>query len=204
MNRIFIALVPMIALIFIFPLHSNADQSPQRFISIVDELKDFVISEDIKIDTDEKIEDIVTIGYFSALKITNSTFGSISDKIRGEMINWYSIMCWLPGVPEDKKKKTKNDLKKIRKALVKGAYERTLASMIIYPKFAITSKNEIYLPDAIFEKYSMPDYWNAWAGDAKLWGVYAFSFQDIKSAINSDKMVYKDIINVDWSNKFLK
>jgi len=204
MNKVFIALVSIIALVFLFPLNTNADQSPKMFVETVKKLEAFVKSEGLELDADEEIKDVVTIAYLNALGVTRKSFGNTSDEIKQEMIDWLSIMCLLPGVPEEKKKDVKKKLKKARKALTKGAYERTIAEISIFPRFATTCKNELYIPEREYAKYvAFP----SWDDASEIWkkaGFRQFSFKEMKTAINKDKVKYQSIINVDWVSAFLK
>lgn len=173
---------------------------PQIFIEIVNKVEEFLLSQNIQLKEGENIKDVASFAYLNAIKRRDKGFGYLDDKIKEEAKSWAAIWCWIPGIPEQKKKKAEESLKKVRKALIKGAYERTLASLTIIPNFAFTCLGEVAQYKQIFSVY--PAFGNSRMALEKTIGYPPSS--SWAADISQKKLDYRDIINSDWVSRYLK
>jgi hypothetical protein len=178
-----------------------AESLPARFVKIVQSLESYAIENRIELEEDESIKDVVTLGYLNAVNRLNVPFGYLDYRVKRETIEWLSILCWFPIVPPDKKKKAEKDLKKIRQALARNSYERTLASISLLPGFAVSCIGEIFPSNQMFEKYPYS------AKGKELYyylGKMGYSSENIVEELRKDRIDYKDLIASEWTEKYLK
>jgi hypothetical protein len=180
---------------------SYSGSLPESFIYVIEDVEKFALQKGIRLEQDENIKDVVTLGYFNALKRLGAPFGSLNDKIKTESIEWLSLLCWIPIIPPDKKKNAEEDIKKVRKALAKNIYERTLASLSLVPGFAVSCVGEIlptsqWIKDYPYSPMSKEIYTNLTKT--------GFSSHVLISDIKAGKINYEDIIFSEWVSKYLK
>ena len=173
---------------------------PKILIEVVEKVEKFLLSQKIQLKEGENIKDVATFAYLNAILRLGKGFGDLDNKIKQEAKSWAAIWCWLPGVPEEKKKKAGESLKKVRRALIRGIYERTLASLTIVPGFAFASLGEVFKPKQMFAVY--PAF-----GNSK--GVFYNAMALPPSAswvsdIGKGRFDYKDIMNSDWVSRYIK
>lgn len=177
-----------------------AESLPARFVEIVQSLESYAKENKIELEKGESIKDVVTLGYLNAVNRLNVHFGCLNDRVKKETKEWLSILCWFPIIPPDKKKKAEKDLKKIRQALARNSYERTLASISLLPGFAVACIGEILPSNQIFEKYPYS------AKGKKLYyyfGQKGYSSENIVKGLREGRIDYKDLIGSEWT-KYLK
>lgn len=178
-----------------------AESLPARFVEIVQSLETYAIENKIELEKGESIKDVVTLGYLNAVNRLKVPFGYLDNRVREETIEWLSILCWFPIVPPEKKKKAENDLKKIRQALARNSYERTLASISLLPGFAVSCIGEVLPLNQMFEKYP-------YSGKGKAlyynFGQRGYLSKNIVEGLRRDRIDYKDLIASEWTEKYLK
>jgi len=128
-----------------------AEPPQQSFIYVIDELEKYLREQEISLGETENIRDVATLGYLNALKRIGAPFGTLDIRIKHEAKEWLKIWCWFPSIPEEKKKKVKQELTQLRGTLAQAAYKKTLASLSVVPGLAVTSLGEIYSPKHLME-----------------------------------------------------
>lgn len=189
--------------LFFLPLLANpclAEPLPAKFVEIVLALESYVKEEGIELEKDEDIKDVVTLGYLNAVNRLNVSFGYLDNRLKRETVEWLRIMCWFPTIPPDKKKAEKN-LKKIRKALARNSYERTIASISLLPGFAVTCIGEILPSKQMLEMYP-------YSTKSKelyyYFGKTGFTSENIVEGLRYDRIDYRDLIASEWAEEYLQ
>jgi hypothetical protein len=201
MKKLVIILPILIILLYSWTISAeNSPPLPELFIEQIEELAKFLQNQGISLREGENIKDVAAFTYLNAIKSLDRSFGELDDQVKEEAKNWAKLLCWLPTIPEDKKKKAAEKIQKVRARLVGGAYERTLASLTIVPNFAAVSVGEIVQPERLFSMY--PSF-----GESMT--VFKVMRENptsgrLASDISADKFDYSDIINYDWVNQYLK
>jgi hypothetical protein len=172
-----------------------------RFVQIIESLEGYAKEKGIKLEKDEDIRDVVSLGYLNAVKKLKVPFGHLDEKVKKETTFWLSVWCWFPFVPPERKEKSKNDLKKIRKALSLNTYKRTLAGLGIMPGFAVSCVGEVLSIKQYAENYPFSSKGSE-IFYALMYGKYPNA--KIVETLNSGKIEYNDLIIPGLSQKYLK
>lgn len=196
MKRIAVLVLFIGALLIPSGTLSYKDSSPpQLFSSIVGQVGNYLSNKGIQLSDGELINDVATFGYLNALYRLGRNFGDLDDQIFNETMVGLKIWCWVPSMPEDKKRPYRADLLKLRGFLTRGAYDRTMASLTIVPGFVVTSVGEVFPPKQLFLLFPRSE------KNEKLFNEMMRSdFNSVKLAeeIKKGQFTYKDIINLDW------
>jgi len=179
-----------------------AEPPQQSFIYVIDELEKYLREQEISLGETENIRDVATLGYLNALKRIGAPFGTLDIRIKHEAKEWLKIWCWFPSIPEEKKKKVKQELTQLRGTLAQAAYKKTLASLSVVPGLAVTSLGEIYSPKHLME--IVPPF-----GKSEYVFGYAimkpgFTSSDIAKGIATGEFMYSDIVNIEMVYRYLR
>lgn len=188
-------------IIFFINTHCFSESLPERFVKIVQSLERYALEQEIKLEADESIKDVVTLGYLNAVNRLKVPFGYLDEKVKKETVEWLSILCWFPIIPPEKKEKAKDDLKKIRKTLSQNSYERALAGLSLMPGFAVSGVSEVFPTGELAKYYPFS------GTGRKIYSSIAqnrYSLKDIVESLRNGKIEYKDLLVGDWTKKYLK
>ena len=201
MRKITFLIIVTLFFLFFPKLHCFAESLPERFVQIVQSLETYASEQGIKLEQNENIKDVVTLGYLNAVNRLKMPFGHIDEKVKKETVEWLSILCWFPIIPPEKKQKAENDLKKLRKSMSQNSYERTLAALIFLPGFAVSSIGEV-LPMGQFAK----DYPFSVMGKDTYSSLVKNRYPSkyVVDALKRGKIEYKDLFVSGWTEKYLK
>ena len=196
----FLIIVTLFFLFFPKP-HCFAESLPERFVQIVQSLESYAFEQGIKLERNENIKDVVTLGYLNAVNRLKIPFGHMDGKVRKETVEWLSILCWFPIIPPEKKQKAKNDLKKLRKNISQNSYERTLATLSFLPGFVVSSIGEVLPTDQFPEYYPFTG-----MGKEIYFSLVEkrYSSEYVVDSLIKGKIEYKDLFVSDWTEKYLK
>ena len=153
MRKITFLIVVTLFFLFFPKSHCFAESLPERFVQIVQSLESYAFKQGIKLERNENIKDVVTLGYLNAVNRLKIPFGHMDEKVKKETVEWLSILCWFPIIPPEKKQKAENDLKRLRKNISQNSYKRTLATLSFLPGFAVSSIGEVLPTGQFAEDY---------------------------------------------------
>lgn len=201
MRKITFLIVVTLFIIFFINSHCFSESLPEKFVKIVQSLESYAFEQGIKLEPEESIKDVVTLGYLNAVNRLNVPFGYLDDKVKRETVEWLSILCWFPIIPPEKKEKAKDALKKIRKTLSQNSYGRALAGLSFVPGFAVSGVGEVlstgqlakYYPFSVMGKdiyYSLVK--------------NRYPSKYIVDSLLNGEIEYKDLFVTDWSEKYHK
>ena len=195
MRKISLLIVATFILISFLNTTCYAEPLFVKFDKIVQSLEIYALKMGIKLEKDENIKDIVTLGYLNAVNRLKVPFGHLDEKVKQETIEWLSILCWLPGIPPERKVMVEMNLKRIRKVLSQNAYKRALAGMILVPGFAVTSVIEVLPSDQWIKYYPLSKKREEAYNYFKEVG---FKSGDIVESLKKGKVDYNDLFAAEW------
>ena len=105
MRKITFLIVVTLFFLFFPKSHCFAESLPERFVQIVQSLESYAFKQGIKLERNENIKDVVTLGYLNAVNRLKIPFGHMDEKVKKETVEWLSILCWFPIIPPEKKQK---------------------------------------------------------------------------------------------------
>ena len=201
MRKITFLIVVTLFFLFFPKSHCFAESLPERFVQIVQSLESYAFKQGIKLERNENIKDVVTLGYLNAVNRLKIPFGHMDEKVKKETVEWLSILCWFPIIPPEKKQKAENDLKRLRKNISQNSYKRTLATLSFLPGFAVSSIGEV-LPTGQFAE----DYPFSKMGKEIYFSLVKKRYPSkyVADSLVKGKIEYKDLFVSDWTEKYLK
>ena len=201
MIKITFLIVVTLFIIFFINSHCFSESLPERFVKIVQSLESYALEQGIKLEPNETIKDVVTLGYLNAVNRLKVPFGYLDQKVKRETVEWLSILCWFPIIPPEKKEKAKDDLKKIRKTLSQNSYERALAGLSFVPGFAVSGVGEVLPTSQLAEYYPFSG-----MGKEIYYSLVKnrYASKYIVESLLKGKIEYKDLFVTDWTEKYHK